>query len=174
MPTTVMAPRANRRPVEAAIEPPAPPTEANRGANVSSLALSGRATFKTGSDSILQTVPAAKLAPCRPIMPDRVRVEPSATVVDRRLSSRPHRGGGGSAVSGCSASRRTVGSSGPGLPELTAQLGLAGVVLPHFIAVVRFELLQLGPKVVEAPVGSQLGDGLGDGGSAGDGQWDQK
>ena len=73
IPTTPRVPTANRMPVEAATEPPAPPpTEANRGAMVTTRANTGRttvaptglATFRIAPDEVLQIVPAVKLAAC--------------------------------------------------------------------------------------------------------------
>ena len=42
---------------------------------------------------------------------------------------------------------------------------------PHLVKMVRFELLQLVAQRVQTPVCPQLGNGLGHGGPAGDGQW---
>ena len=66
MPMMLNAPRANRRPVEAAIEPPVPPNAAKRGRIVAILgkkAIIGRIKFMMDADHTLQTAPAAKLAP---------------------------------------------------------------------------------------------------------------
>ncbi len=56
--------RAKRRPVEAAIEPVAPPpTEANLGMKVTVRAATGWTKRIMGADEVFQTVEAAKLAP---------------------------------------------------------------------------------------------------------------
>ena len=115
MPTMLNAPRANRRPVEAAMEPPVPPNAANRGRIVRSLVLSGRTTFRIVADHTLQTAPAAKLPPWRPMMLNLECGEPSARVRFRRLNRRRHRGASSSTASASSDSRRTVGSSGPSM-----------------------------------------------------------
>ena len=73
IPTTPKVPTANRIPVEAATEPPAPPpTEANRGTMVTTQPTTGRttvvpmgrATFRMAPDDVLQIVPAVKLTAC--------------------------------------------------------------------------------------------------------------